>query len=77
MGIALRQEFLPMMIDPNYVVGFTWQRAGAFHATKVISDQVAVAVSVEGPQTTIGGRGFSTYTSTSATGVVTPIRISS
>jgi hypothetical protein len=26
-GIALRQESLPVMIDPNYVVGFTWQRA--------------------------------------------------
>jgi len=70
-GISLRQEALPQMIDPNYVVGFTWQRAYAFRVTKTFSDQVAAAFSVEGPQTTIGGRGFSTYTNTSATGVVT------
>jgi hypothetical protein len=69
-GIALRQESLPVMIDPNYVVGFTWQRASAFRVTKAFNDKIAVAASVEGPQTTIGGRGFSTYTNTSATGVV-------
>jgi hypothetical protein len=70
-GISVRQEYLPQMIDPQYVVGFTWQRAYGFRVTKTFSDQVAAAISVEGPQTTIGGRGFSTYTNTSALGAVT------
>lgn len=70
-GIVNRQESLPGMIDPNYVVGFTWQRAEAFRVVKTINDKAAVGFSIEGPQTTIGGRGFSTFTNTSATGVVT------
>jgi hypothetical protein len=70
-GIALRQENIPLVIDPQYIVGFTWQRAYGFRVTKTFSDQVAAAISVEGPQTTIGGRGFSTYTNTSAIGAVT------
>jgi hypothetical protein len=70
-GISLRSEVPPQVIDPQYVVGFTWQRAYGFRVTKTFSDQVAAAISVEGPQTTIGGRGFSTYTNTSAIGTVT------
>lgn len=70
-GISLRSENLPMMIDPQYVVGFTWQRAYGFRITKAFSDQVSAALSIEGPQITIGGRGFSTYTNTSALGAVT------
>jgi len=70
-GIVNRQEWLPMMIDPQYVVGFTWQRADAARVSKSFGDKITLAASVEGPQATVGGRGFSTYTSTSATGVVT------
>ncbi len=70
-GISLRSESLPAQIDPQYVVGFTWQRAYAFRVTKTLNDKVALALSAEGPQTTIGGRGFSTYTNTSAIGAVT------
>jgi hypothetical protein len=70
-GIVNRQENLPMMIDPQYVVGFTWQRADAFRVVKNFEDKIAVGFAVEDPQTTIGGRGFSTYTNTSALGVVT------
>jgi sugar-specific transcriptional regulator TrmB len=70
-GISVRSEYLPMMIDPQYVVGFTWQRAYAFRVTKSFSDQVSAALSMEGPQITIGGRGFSTYTNTSALGATT------
>jgi hypothetical protein len=70
-GIANRGEYFPMMIDPQYVVGYTWQRAYAARVTKSFGDKVTVAASIEGPQSTIGGRGFSTYTSTTATGVVT------
>ena len=70
-GIANLQEALPLQIDPQYVVGFTWQRAYGFRVTKTFSDMVSAAISVEGPQITVGGRGFSSYTNTSATGVVT------
>jgi hypothetical protein len=70
-GMVTRTEWLPMMIDPQYVVGFTWERAYALRVAKNFGDKVAVGFSVEGPQATIGGRGFSTYTNTSATGVVT------
>jgi hypothetical protein len=70
-GIVNRQEWFPSQIDPQYVVGYTWQRAYAARITKSFGDQFTLAASIEGPQATVGGRGFSTYTSTSATGVVT------
>ena len=70
-GIALRQEWIPLVIDSQYVVGFNWERQYGFRVTKTFSDQVAAAISIEGPQTTFGGRGFSTYTNTSAIGAVT------
>ena len=38
---------------------------------KTFDQMVSAAISVEGPQITVGGRGFSSYTNTSATGVVT------
>jgi hypothetical protein len=71
-GIANLQEWIPLVIDPNYVVGFNWARQYGFRVTKTINDQLTVAVSAENPELTgLGGRGFTTYTSTSATGVVT------
>ena len=70
-GIALRQEWIPLTVDSQYVVGFNWERQYSFRVTKTFSDQVAAAVSVEAPQFTFGGRGFSTYTNTSAIGAVT------
>jgi hypothetical protein len=69
-GIQNRGEALPMMIDPQYVVGFTWQRAYALRLVKDFGGKFALGVSVEGPQATLGGRGFSTVTSaTGATSV--------
>ena len=61
-GILNRGENTPMMIDPNYVVGMTWQRAYAFRAVKDFGGKFALGASVEGPQATIGGRGFSSVT---------------
>ena len=62
-GILNRQEALPLIIDPQYVVGFTWQRAYGFRVVQSFLDnRVAVGIAVEGPQATVGGRGFSTYT---------------
>ncbi len=51
-----------MMIDPNYVVGFSWARQYGFRVVKNFGDKFALGVSVEGPQATIGGRGFSSVT---------------
>ncbi len=51
-----------MMIDPQYIVGYTWARQYAFRAVKDFGGKFALGVSVEGPQATIGGRGFSAVT---------------
>src|SRR5579859_7908352 len=70
-GINNRQELLPIMIDPQYVVGFTWERAYAFRVVKDFGGKVALGLSVEGPQATLGGRGFTSLSSTTALGAVT------
>src|SRR3984957_1543103 len=57
-GIANRGEALPQMIDPQYVVGFTWERIPSVRVTKSFGDKFTFGVSAENPQTTIGGRGF-------------------
>ena len=71
-GIANLQEWIPLTVDSQYVVGFNWERQYGARVVKNFSDKFALALAAENPeQTTIGGRGFSTYTNTSATGVVT------
>ena len=70
-GIVNLQEAVPLQIDPQYVVGFTWARQYGFRVVKDFGGKFAIGVSVEDPQATIGGRGFSTVTNTSATGVPT------
>ncbi len=56
-GIENRQEAFPLMVDPQYIVGWAWQRAYQFRVAQNW-DKFAVGFSIEGPQTTIGGRGF-------------------
>ena len=63
-GIQNLKEDLPMMIDPNYVVGFTWARQYGFRVVKDFGGKFALGISVEGPQATIGGRGFALVTTT-------------
>jgi hypothetical protein len=70
-GINNRQEDLPMMVDPQYVVGFTWARQYGFRVVKDFGGKFALGLSVEGPQATLGGRGFTSLTSTTALGAVT------
>ena len=71
-GIANRGEWFPLMIDPQYVVGYNWQRAYSARIAKSFGDKFTVAASIEGPQTTVGGRGFSTFSSFNAgTGATT------
>jgi hypothetical protein len=69
-GITNRQEVPPAVIDSQYNVGFTWARQYGFRIVKNFHDKFALAASVEEPQTTIGGRGFSAVSNTSATGAV-------
>jgi len=61
-GIFNRQEDFPMQIDPQYVVGFTWARQWALRVVKDFGGKFALGVSLEGPQATLGGRGFGSVT---------------
>jgi hypothetical protein len=70
-GIANRREWVPMTIDPQYVVAYNWARQYGFRVVKNFADKFALALAVENPQATIGGRGFSSYSNTSPTGSVT------
>ena len=73
-GITNRTEVLPMTIDPQYQVGFAWERQYGFRVVKDFGGKLALGVSVEGPQATIGGRGFSTVTTTNqGTAAVTTV----
>jgi hypothetical protein len=63
-GITNRTEVLPMNIDPQYQVGFNWARQYGFRVVKDFGGKFALGLSVEAPQATIGGRGFSAVTTT-------------
>jgi len=63
-----RTENLPMSIDPQYTVGFTWARQGSVRIVKDFGKKAAIGVSLENPQTlSVGGGGLS---STTGPGVV-------
>jgi hypothetical protein len=73
-GITNRTEVLPMTIDPQYMVGFGWARQYGFRVVKDFGGKFALGVSVEAPQSTIGGRGFSSVSTTNqATASVTVV----
>jgi hypothetical protein len=63
-GITNRTEVLPMTIDSQYQVGFSWARQYGFRVVKDFGGKFALGLSVEGPQATIGGRGFSSVSTT-------------
>jgi len=69
-GINNRGELPPLTIDPQYNVGFSWARQYGFRVVKDFGGKFALGVSVEGPQATVGGRGFSAVT-TSTSGITT------
>jgi hypothetical protein len=58
-GVDNRSEALPMTIDPQYTVGFSWARQYGFRVSKDLSDKVWMAFSVENSQSTLGGHGAS------------------
>jgi hypothetical protein len=63
-GITNRTEVLPMTVDSQYQVGFSWARQYGFRVVKDFGGKFALGLSVEGPQATIGGRGFSSVSTT-------------
>jgi hypothetical protein len=67
-GIVNRLEAIPLTVDVNYNVGFTFVRQNAARFVKDFGGKLALGFAVEGPQATFGGRGFSTFTS--ATGAL-------
>jgi len=67
-GITNRQETTPLVIDHQYSVGFTWARQYGLRVVKSFGDKFALGFSIEGPQTTLGGRGFSSFTNRVALG---------
>ena len=63
-GIQNRQEALPTTIDPQYNVGFNWAQQYAFRVVKDFGGKLSLGLAVEGPQATIGGRGFANVSTT-------------
>ncbi|HUA14024.1 MAG TPA: hypothetical protein VMG31_01905 [Verrucomicrobiae bacterium] len=54
-GVENRSEALPMTIDPQYNVGFSWARQYGFRVAKKVGDDMWWAFSVENSQATLGG----------------------
>lgn len=66
-GLDNRTEALPMTIDAQYTVGFSWARQYGFRITKNLGDKIWVGFSVENPQTLLTTHGNPTGTTASAT----------
>ncbi|MCU1300955.1 MAG: hypothetical protein JWQ87_1239 [Candidatus Sulfotelmatobacter sp.] len=56
-GTDNRSEALPMTIDPQYTVGFSWARQYGLRVAKNFGNKAWFAVSVEDPQATITTHG--------------------
>ena len=54
-GVDNRSEAVPLTIDPQYNVGFSWARQYGFRVAKQFSDRLWWAVSIENSQATLGG----------------------
>lgn len=70
-GIAERTELAPAVIEAQYVTGFVWTRQPQLRVVKNFNDEFWLGVSVENPQTTIGGTaptGFAGLTANSGSG---------
>ena len=57
-GMDNRTEALPMTIDAQYTVGFSWARQYGFRVTKNFNNKVWLGFAVENPQTTFAGHGL-------------------
>jgi hypothetical protein len=54
-GLDNRTEALPLTIDPQYQVGFSWERQWGFRVTKNFNNKYWLGFSLENPQITTGG----------------------
>jgi hypothetical protein len=55
-GLDNLTEATPLTIDAQYTVGFSWARQYGLRITKNLGDNFWLGLSMEGPQTTIGGK---------------------
>jgi hypothetical protein len=55
-GLDNRTEALPMTIDPQYTVGFSWARQYGVRLTRNFGNHFWLGASVENPQTTFAAR---------------------
>jgi hypothetical protein len=58
-GVDNRTEAVPLTIDPQYTVGFSWARQYGFRVAKSFGDMLTVAASVENAATTLTAHGQS------------------
>ncbi len=56
-GVDNRTEALPMTIDPQYAVGFSWARQYGVRVVKNFNNRFWLAGSLENPQTILGASG--------------------
>lgn len=56
-GLDNRSEALPMTIDPQYTIGFSWARQAGIRVVLKFNDHFWVGASVENPSTTFSARG--------------------
>jgi len=59
-GLDNRSEALPMTIDAQYTVGFSWARQYGFRVVRNFNNKAWFGVSVENPQTTFTAHGNAT-----------------
>ncbi len=56
-GLDNRSEALPMVIDAQYHVGFSWERQYGFRVAKVFANKLWLGAAVENPQTLFAASG--------------------
>ena len=61
-GLQVRKENIPLTIDAQYVPGFVWARQPQIRVTKDFGPDFHAGVSLENPQTTVGGNTPTTFT---------------
>ncbi|MGH9643747.1 MAG: hypothetical protein ACRD3Q_15165 [Terriglobales bacterium] len=56
-GLDNRSEALPMTIDPQYTVGFSWARQAGVRIVRNFNNRFWLGASIENPQTTFAAHG--------------------
>ena len=56
-GLDNRSEALPMTIDAQYTIGFSWARQYGLRVVKNFNNKVWFGVSIENPQATVTSHG--------------------